>query len=413
MKLRCIATVFFAALSFTAAPLRLRADVAVAVVEGEKAEKDKSEKPAGKLYEQGREAIDDERWKDAAAAFAEVIRLKSDRSDAAAYWLAYSYNKQGRRADALAIVRTFARQYPGSRWAKDVSALELELRGGRAPDPDTESDDEIKIMAINALMHQDPERALPYLEKILRGRYSDDVKERALFVLAQSGSPKARQIIADVAKGNAHPELQENAINYLGVFGGKDNRQLLEEIYGGTTNNDLKEQILHAFMVAGDRERVLSAARNEKNAELRGEAAHLLGAMGARAELWQLYKTEKSREAKEEIIEGLFVSGDTDHILELARTEPDRELRLEAIRKLGVMGGRTAPALWEIYRGQTDQETREAVIEAFFVQNNAKALIDIAKTEKNREVRGEALQKLSVMNNKEAQDFLLQFLKED
>jgi hypothetical protein len=68
---------------------------------------------------------------------------------------------------------------------------------------------------------------------------------------------------------------------------------------------------------------------------------------------------KKSREVKEEIIQGLFIAGDMEHILELARTEPDRELRLEAIQKLGVMGARTAPALWEIYRGQSDPEIRE------------------------------------------------------
>ena len=67
-------------------------------------------------------------------------------------------------------------------------------------------------------------------------------------------------------------------------------------------------------------------------------------------------------------------------------------------------------ALASIYRAETDEELREAVIQAFFVQGNARALIDIAKTEKNRDLRNEALQKLSVMNNKEARDYLLQFL---
>jgi HEAT repeat protein len=369
---------------------------------------------ADKLYKQGRKAVDDARWKDAAAAFAEVIRLKDARSDAAAYWLAYSLNKQGRKADALAILRSFKGQYPSSSWAKDARALELELREGRRePNPEAESDDEMKLMAINSLVHTDPERALPLLEKILKGRSSDEVKERALFVLAQSGSPRARQIIADVARGSAHPELQEKAIHYLGVFRGKENQQLLEDIYRSTTSVELKEQILHAFMVSGARDRVLDAARNEKSAELRGEAAHQLGVMGARAELWQLYRTEKSREVKEEIIQGLFIANDVDHILELARTEPDRELRLEAIQKLGVMGPRTTTALWEIYRGQSDTDIREQVIQAFFVQGNAKALIELAKTEKNRELRAEAVQKLSIMNHPEAREYLLQFLKED
>ncbi|MDQ5858504.1 MAG: HEAT repeat domain-containing protein [Acidobacteriota bacterium] len=367
---------------------------------------------AEKLYKQGTKSLDDEDWDEAAAAFTEAARLGGPRADASLYWLAYSLAKQGRPADALAILRGFPGKYPKSSWLKEVRALEAEVRrtGGGKSNPEAEDDEELKIMAINSLIHSDPERAVPLLEKILKGRGSEEVKERALFVLAQSGSARGRQIIADVARGNAHPDLQEKAIHYLGVFGGRQNGQLLDEIYRGTTNNDVKEKILHAWMISGDRARVLDAARSEKSTELRGAAAHQLGVMGARAELWQLYKTERSRDVKEEIIQGLFIAGDVEHILQLARTETDRDLREEAIQKLGIMGARTAPALWEIYRSETDVGLREAVIQAFFVQGNARALIDIAKTEKNKELRNEALQKLSVMNNKEARDYLLQFL---
>jgi HEAT repeat protein len=375
-----------------------------ALATAEESKKDASVQ-AEKLYKAGTKALDDERWKEAEAAFNDVLRLRGARSDAATYWLAYALNKQGRKAEALALARAFGSKYPGSSWGREVRALELEIRGGRGPkvNPDTESDDELKLMAINALVHTDPERAMPLLEKILRGQGSEELKERALFVLAQTPSPKARQVIADVARGNAH---------YLGVFGGQENRQLLEEIYRSTSNVEVKEQILHAYMVAGDRARVLEAARSEKSTELRGEAAHQLGVMGARTELWQLYKTERVRDVKEEIIQGLFVAGDMDHILELARTETDRELREEAIQKLGVMGMRTAPALLELYRNERDVELRKDVIQAFFVQGNARALIDIAKTEKDRELRQEAVEKLSVMNNKEATEYLLQFLND-
>jgi tetratricopeptide (TPR) repeat protein len=216
MRFRSLAIpLLAAAAAFGVASFPLRADVSSELEEKEKAEKpDKSEKPVDKLYKQGRKAVDDERWKEAAAAFSEVIRLKGERADAASYWLAYSLNKQGRKAEAIAIVQAFPKQFPRSSWKKDVGALELELREGRGPaNPDSESDDELKIMAINSLMHSDPERAMPLLEKILRGRSSDEVKERALFVLAQSGSPRARQIIAEVARGSAHPDLQEKAIH--------------------------------------------------------------------------------------------------------------------------------------------------------------------------------------------------------
>ena len=100
---------------------------------------------AEKIYKVGTKALDDERWKEAEAAFAEVLRLRGARSDAATYWLAYALNKQGRKSEALALVRAFGSKYPGSSWGKEVRALELEIRGGRGPkvNPDAESDDEL------------------------------------------------------------------------------------------------------------------------------------------------------------------------------------------------------------------------------------------------------------------------------
>jgi HEAT repeat protein len=76
------------------------------------------------------------------------------------------------------------------------------------------------------------------------------------------------------------------------------------------------------------------------------------------------------------------------------------------------MGMKTAPALLEIYQNEKDLELRIDVLQAFFVQGNARALIDIAKTEKNRALKEEAVQKLSVMDNKEATEYLLQILKD-
>ncbi|HEU5248791.1 MAG TPA: HEAT repeat domain-containing protein, partial [Thermoanaerobaculia bacterium] len=244
MTFRSLVFVFLAAAVVFAAPRP--ASGVEAGSESPEVDKKDAGTEADKLYKKGRKAVDDERWKDASAAFTEVIRLKGSRPDAAAYWLAYSLNKEGRKAEALAILRAFPGQYPSSSWAKDARALELEIREGRGrpANPEGESDDELKLMAINSLAQTDPERALPLLEKILKGKSSDQVKERALFVLAQSGSPQARQIIADVARGSAHPELQEKAIHYLGVFGGKQNRQLLDEIYRSTVSAEVKEQIL-------------------------------------------------------------------------------------------------------------------------------------------------------------------------
>jgi HEAT repeat protein len=369
-----------------------------------------------KLYEQGTKALDDGDWDRAASTFTEVAKANGARADAALYWAAYALNKQGRRADALTILGGFPGKFPKSSWRKDARALELEIRqsGGARVHPEAENDEELKLMALNSLVNTNPERAIPLLEKFLKSGSSQQLKELALFVLAQSASPRAREILAQAARGNSDPELQEKALHYLGIFGGRANRDLLAEIYASPTSSvEVKEKILHSFMVAGERDKILTAARSEKNPRLRSAAVHQLGVMGARAELWQLYQSESSAEVKRSILQGLFIAGDAERILELARAETSPELRREAIRKLGVMGKeKTGAALVTIYKTEKNPELRRAAIEGLFVQDNAHALIEISRAEKDPEMKREAVQKLSVMHNKEASDYLIELLKD-
>ena len=369
------------------------------------------------LYEQGTRALDDGDWEKAAAAFGEVAKAGGERADAALYWVAYAYNKEGRKADALATIRTLAGRFPKSSWVKEARALELEMgqdRGGRLR-PEAEGDEDLKLMAINSLLQTEPERAVPLLEKLVKGGSSPKVKERALFVLAQSDTPRARQIVAEIARGGANPELQEKALHYLGIHGGRANQELLSEIYASSSSSlEIKERVLKSFMVSGERDRILTAAKTEKDPSLRSAAVRLLGVMGARSELRQLYQSETSFEVKRAILQGLFVAGDSDQILEIARGESKRELRREAIHKLGVMGKeKTGPALVSIYKSDKDPEVRKTVLAGLFVQDNAHALVEIARSEKDPELKREAVQKLSIMgHNKEATEYLMELLKE-
>ena len=363
------------------------------------------------LYEEGTDALDEGQWDRAAALFAEAARQPGDRADGALYWKAYAQSKLGRKAEALATLGELAKRFPKSRWGNDAAALDLELRGGRNVSPDSVEDEDLKLIALNSLMSTDSERAIPMLEKFLGGTSSPKLKDRALFVLAQNGSPQAREIVADIARGKRYPALQEKAIKYLGLFGGDSSRGVLSEIYASSPSRDVKEQILKSYMVSGDKERVLAAARAEKDPALRQAAVHQLGVMGARSELWQLYQPEASDQVKEAIIQALFVGGDADHLLELARTEKNKELRMDAIHKAGLTGkARTGDALTALYQSEKDPEIKGAVLQAFFLQGNARGLISIAKTEKDPELKQEAVRKLSLMSEKEARDYLLEIL---
>ena len=99
--------------------------------------------------------------------------------------------------------------------------------------PEAESDEDLKLMAINGLVQSDPERALPLVENLLKTSSSPKLKERALFVLAQSNTPRGKQVLEQVARGGAgNPDLQLKAVSYISASSKRtDNKQLLWEIY--------------------------------------------------------------------------------------------------------------------------------------------------------------------------------------
>jgi len=68
-------------------------------------------------------------------------------------------------------LRYLKRRFPQSRWQKDAGALEIEVKQttGQSVKPADQSDEELKMLAIQGLMNSDSERAMPLLEKVLNG----------------------------------------------------------------------------------------------------------------------------------------------------------------------------------------------------------------------------------------------------
>lgn len=384
-----------------------------AQAEREAARKERDRDREDRDYEAGQRLLERSQWMQAAERFAAVAALKGTRVDAALYWRAYALDRLGQKAEALAAAAELIKGFPSSRWVSDAKALEIQVRQsvGQPVRPEAEADEELKLLAIQGLQHSNPEQAMPMLEKILQGPQSPRLKERALFVLAQTNSPRARQIIAGIAKGAGNPDLQRRAIQYLGTNGTRENRELLAEIYAASNDIDVKRRILRAFMVAGDRARVLAAATGESTPELRSEGVRQLGVMGAHEELWQLYQKESSVDVKKQIIQAMFVGGNATRLIELANAEAHAELRRTAIRNLGVMGSRqAADALVALYAKEKDVEIRKAVVQGLFTQGSAEQLVAIARKETDPVMRKELVRHLATMNTKVAVDYLLEVL---
>src|SRR5258707_9746218 len=176
------------------------------------------------LYDDGREDLDEDRYDQAAAKFKQLADMNGPQTDAALYWKAYAENRLGKRDAALATIADVKRRFPQSRWLKDAGALEIEVRQstGNPAHPENQSDEELRMLALQGIMNGDPQKGISILENILNGSGTPKLKSRALFMAAQSGKPESREILAKIARGQNNPELQRKAVEYLGLFGGAE-----------------------------------------------------------------------------------------------------------------------------------------------------------------------------------------------
>jgi HEAT repeat protein len=125
-----------------------------------------------------------------------------------------------------------------------------------------------------------------------------------------------------------------------------------------------------------------------------------------------MYQKDTSVDVRRQILSAMQVSGNTTRMVEIARTEKDPDLRRRAVQNLGVMGGKAAAdALLEIYANEKDPAIRRTVINSLFTSDNATALVALARKEQDMAMKTEMVRRLSNMDNKEAQAYMLELLK--
>ena len=376
------------------------------------------------LYNDGTRAINDARWGEAQAAFEKVAQQQGRRADAALYWKAYAQNKGGQVAQASTTCEELGRKYPNSRWLNECSALEIEIRsktGQPAAIVEPEQgvstanaeNDDLKLLALNALMQRDEARALPIIQQMLNNSRSEKIRERALFVLAQSQSKAAQDTLLQIARAQNNPELQTKAIQMMAALQGARSNAALLDIYQHSSDPHVKKAVLQAYVITGDSTKLADAAEHESNPDLVRTAIHSIGATGDVAQLTRLYQSKNDRRIRSEILDGLVSSGErgAEALSALAKSEQDTELRRKAVRNLGVAGGTSAaPALVEIYQKTPEPDIRKAAIEGLFIAGDAHDLVQLARAEKDPSMRKVLVERLSVMEDKEATAYMVELL---
>ncbi|HEV8598221.1 MAG TPA: HEAT repeat domain-containing protein [Gemmatimonadales bacterium] len=418
--------------------------------------------PADQLYRDARAALNRERFSTAADLFAQIYTKypRSSYAGDAYYWQAYALSRRsGDEAlrKALDVLRLQEQKAPNASTRRDAETLATRIQGQLAQGGNEEAaaviaatasaaatvsasaspsastivrtrqsrnrdrcgdEDDVQTAALNALQNMDEDRALPILKKVLARRDAESVclrrkamfivsqhegaeterilleaarsdpdgevreqavfwlsqvdspsavsaldsilrsatdpvlQEKAIFALSQQDSPKARQALRDFAlRSGASEDLREKAIFWIGQGDDPDRLDFLKTLYGQLKSEALREKILFSISQIDDRasSQWLLSIAGDVNAEieLRKKALFWVGQSDyPLSELATLYERMPSREMKEQLI---FVYSQrsekaaVDRLMQIAKTETDRELRKKAIFWLGQMNDPRVP----------------------------------------------------------------------
>jgi HEAT repeat protein len=275
-----------------------------------------------------------------------------------------------------------------------LTALLLVASGVTFAQKPTEQE-ELALAAMEGLMSQPSERALPIIKKVLAGQQTTLIKQRALFVLSQIETPEAGEILLQTSR-STDAALRREAIRSIGIGGNDKSLAGLLEVYKAG-DDEVKKEVLEAWMIAGRKQEVYQAALNAKSEDEASEAIHMLSVMGAVDELRKLGDRPN---ASGKLVEAYAISGDLQSLRKIAEGNGDPGVRAEAVQKIGIISNDAArAALHEIYARATDKEIKDAALQGMLIADDDKGVLALYRSATTPEEKRALLRTLTMMDS--------------
>jgi HEAT repeat protein len=297
-------------------------------------------------------------------------------------------------------------------------------RNNCSPDADEDSDD--RIAALNALLQMDADRAMPILKQVLARRdpCSVALRRKAVFLVSQQRTAETANLLMSVARSDPDQETREQAVFWLSQVPGSTG--LLEEILRGNSDQSIKDKALFALSQQNEprAQQMLCdfAMRDSEQSELREKAIFWLGQRRSSPENTECLRSLYSRlttnvDLKEKILFSLSQqkgAGNEQWLMNIAvNPKEDIELRKKALFWAG-QSGVAISELSRLYDRMADSEMRDQVIFVLSQRQRDPAamdkLFDIAKNEKDSELRKKAIFWLGQSRDPRVQQFLMDLI---
>jgi TolA-binding protein len=364
---------------------------------------------------------------------------RSQLAPSAMYFRAFSLfstENVDRMREARDVLAALNRNYPNADLA-DARALRLRVCGelaqrgdaecaaevARAADQRTPSgggstsgqntrcaddDDDERIVALNALLQMDSERAMPLLKRVMERRdaCAHVLRRKAVWLISQKGGEEAADLLMQAARNDPDREVREQAIFWLGQVRSDRAVSLLEDVLRNSSDRDVKDKAIFALSQQSNTRagQILRdfAERDSESQDLREQAIFWLGQKRSEENanyLKALYGRVRNDGLKEKIIFSLSQQrnsfGNSEWIMNIALDSKESiEMRKHALFWAG-QGGAPIDQFASLYDKMTDREIKEQLIFVLSQRSrDSKAidkLMDIARNDRDREMRSKAI----------------------
>ena len=410
--------------------------------------------PADSLYRTARELLNRNEYRRAAVMFGEIVSRypKSTYAADALYWRAFALYRSGSEDDLREALRALATQrsrYPKATTTADASALEVRIHGTLAQRGDASSaaavsssateamtcssgdgdESDVRTAALNALLQMDAERAVPIIKQVLarRDACSVPLRRKAVFLLSQKPTSETESLMLDVVRRDPSQRVREEAVFWMGQLHSDVAAAALEDIALHSPDEALREKAVFALseqnLPRGQALVRRIAESSETPPRVRDKAIFQLGQQGSQEnaqflrELFgRLPKTDRMDGTRKGILFSLSqmkgYGNDRWLMSVVSDASQGIEVRKHALWTAGEAGV-TASELIPLYERLGDAKLKEQLIWVLSQSRTRAAadkLIDIARNDRDTEMRKKAIFWLGQMNDPRVQQLLLDII---
>jgi len=288
-----------------------------------------------------------------------------------------------------------------------------------------DEDDDMRVAALNALLQMDADRAVPILRRVLARRdpCSEVLRRKAIFLISQKQTSETEDILLAAARTDPDDEVRQQAVFWLSQVGTERAVAALDSILRTSNDRQMQEKAIFALSQVdkGGASAALRAyaERTDAPTELREQAIFWIGQSNNADNgryLQKLYGTLREKELKEKVIFSLSQMNNPENarfIMSIALNESeDIEMRKQALFWAGQQGG-SITDLVDLYAKMTNPEMKEQLIFVYSQRREKPAvdkLVDIARSDPDREMRKKALFWLSQSNDPRVAEILQQII---